>query len=73
VILVAPATREAAVVRQKWLTAATIGWNVVEGVVAISAGVVAASASLNVASRVASPHLLRLRAAAFHEPLKPVP
>jgi len=46
VILVAPATREAAVVRQKWLTAATIGWNVVEGAVAIAAGVVAASASL---------------------------
>lgn len=44
--LTAPTTRTEAVVRQKWLTAATIGWNCVEGVVAIVAGVVAGSVSL---------------------------
>ena len=44
--LTAPADRGEAVVRQKWLTAATIGWNSVEGVVAIVAGVAAGSVSL---------------------------
>ncbi|MYB02744.1 MAG: hypothetical protein F4011_13820 [Acidimicrobiaceae bacterium] len=39
-------TRDRAVTRQKWLTAATIGWNTVEGVVAIAAGVAAGSVSL---------------------------
>ena len=42
----APKTRDRAVIRQKWLTAATIGWNTVEGVVAIAAGVAAGSVSL---------------------------
>ncbi len=32
--------------RQKWLTAATIGWNGVEGVIAIAAGLAAGSVSL---------------------------
>ena len=41
-----PTTRSEAVTRQKWLTAGTIGWNVVEGVVAIAAGIAAGSASL---------------------------
>ena len=45
-VLTAPRTRDKAVARQKWLTGLTIGWNVVEGVVAIAAGVVAGSASL---------------------------
>ena len=44
--LTTPKTRDQAVARQKWLTAATIGWNTVEGVVAITAGVAAGSASL---------------------------
>ena len=44
--LTTPETRDQAVVRQKWLAAATIGWNTIEGVVAIAAGVVAGSASL---------------------------
>ena len=44
--LTTPETRDQAVARQKWLTAATIGWNTVEGVVAITAGVAAGSASL---------------------------
>ena len=44
--LTGPATRAAAVSRQKWLTAATIGWNAVEGVVAIAAGIAAGSVSL---------------------------
>ena len=44
--LTTPTTRAEAVTRQKWLTAATIGWNSVEGVVAIAAGVAAGSASL---------------------------
>lgn len=44
--LTAPATRDAAVRRQKRLTAATIGWNAVEGVVAVAAGIAAGSASL---------------------------
>jgi len=38
--------RAAAVRRARWLNAATIGWNAVEGVVAVSAGVVAGSVSL---------------------------
>ena len=45
-VLTAPADRAEAVVRQKWLTAATIGWNSSEGVVAIVAGVAAGSVSL---------------------------
>ena len=44
--LTTPATRAEAVTRQKWLTGATIGWNSVEGVVAIAAGLAAGSASL---------------------------
>ena len=38
--------RPAAVRRARWLNAATIGWNSVEGVVAVSAGVAAGSVSL---------------------------
>lgn len=38
--------RTAAVRRARWLNAATIGWNTVEGVVAVSAGLVAGSVSL---------------------------
>ena len=44
--LTTPKTREEAVTRQKWLTAATIGWNSVEGLVAIAAGLAAGSVSL---------------------------
>ncbi len=44
--LTTPAGRHQAVARQKWLTGATIGWNAVEGVVAIAAGVAAGSVSL---------------------------
>ena len=44
--LTVPTTREQAVTRQKWFTAATIGWNSVEGVVAIAAGLAAGSVSL---------------------------
>ena len=44
--LTEPTTREQAVSRQKWLTAATIGWNGVEGVIAIAAGLAAGSVSL---------------------------
>ncbi|WP_419552849.1 cation transporter [Candidatus Poriferisodalis sp.] len=44
--LTEPTTREQAVTRQKWLTAATIGWNGVEGVIAIAAGLAAGSVSL---------------------------
>jgi divalent metal cation (Fe/Co/Zn/Cd) transporter len=40
------AGRDAAVRRARWLNAATIGWNSVEGVVAVTAGVVAGSVSL---------------------------
>jgi divalent metal cation (Fe/Co/Zn/Cd) transporter len=40
------AERSAAVSRARWLNAATIGWNTVEGVVAVSAGLVAGSVSL---------------------------
>ncbi len=44
--LTSPTSRHGAVARQKWLTGATIGWNFVEGVVAIAAGVAAGSVSL---------------------------
>ena len=44
--LTAPTTRDTAVTRQKWLTGTTVGWNTVEGVVAIAAGVAAGSVSL---------------------------
>ena len=44
--LTEPTTREQAVTRQKWLTAATIGWNGAEGVIAIAAGLAAGSVSL---------------------------
>ena len=44
--LTTPPTRNQAVTRQKWLTGATIGWNSVEGVVAIAAGIAAGSVSL---------------------------
>ena len=44
--LTTPPTRDQAVARQKWLTGATIGWNTVEGVVAIAAGIAAGSVSL---------------------------
>lgn len=44
--LTEPEQRARAVVRQKWLTASTIGWNCVEGVVAVVAGVAAGSVSL---------------------------
>ena len=44
--LTVPTTRAEAVTRQKWLTAATIGWNGTEGVVAIAAGLAAGSVSL---------------------------
>lgn len=39
-------TRDAAVRQARWLNAATIGWNTVEGVVAVAAGVAAGSVSL---------------------------
>ena len=45
-VLTTPGSRERAVVRQKWLTGITIGWNVVEGVVAVMAGIAAGSVSL---------------------------
>jgi divalent metal cation (Fe/Co/Zn/Cd) transporter len=41
-----PPTRAAAVRRARWLNLATIGWNSVEGVVAVVAGVAAGSVSL---------------------------
>ncbi len=44
--ITAPKTRDRAVIQQRWLTGATIGWNAVEGVVAIAAGVAAGSVSL---------------------------
>ena len=44
--LMTPTSRDQAVTRQKWLTGTTIGWNGVEGVVAIAAGIAAASVSL---------------------------
>jgi divalent metal cation (Fe/Co/Zn/Cd) transporter len=43
---VASTDRGAAVRRARWLNAATIGWNGVEGVVAVAAGVAAGSVSL---------------------------
>jgi hypothetical protein len=43
---VLPHERTAAVRRARWLNAATIGWNAVEAVVAVTAGVVAGSVSL---------------------------
>ena len=42
----APTVREAAVRRARWLNAATIGWNSLEGVIAVTAGIVAGSVSL---------------------------
>jgi len=42
----APPARADAVRRARWLNAATIGWNGIEGVVAIAAGLVAGSVSL---------------------------
>ena len=44
--LTPPTIRDKAVTRQRWLTGATIGWNSVEGAVAIAAGVAAGSVSL---------------------------
>ena len=44
--LTTPTGRNAAVARQRWLTTATIGWNSLEGVVAIAAGIAAGSVSL---------------------------
>ena len=44
--LTRPTTRDQAVTRQKRLTAATIGWNVIEGVIAVAAGIAAGSVSL---------------------------
>lgn len=41
-----PTVREAAVRRARWLNAATIGWNGIEGVIAVTAGVIAGSVSL---------------------------
>ena len=41
-----PGMREAAVRRARWLNAATIGWNSLEGVVAVVAGLAAGSVSL---------------------------
>jgi hypothetical protein len=44
--MVADLNRLTAVRRARWLNAATIGWNTVEGIVAIAAGVAAGSVSL---------------------------
>lgn len=44
--LTTPTDRNTAVTRQRWLTTATIGWNSLEGVVAIAAGIAAGSVSL---------------------------
>ncbi len=44
--LTTPTDRNAAVARQRWLTTVTIGWNSLEGVVAIAAGIAAGSVSL---------------------------
>jgi len=41
-----PITRHAAVRRARWLNAATIGWNSAEGVIAVTAGLIAGSVSL---------------------------
>lgn len=47
VTLSAPSpTRRAAVRRSRWLNVATIGWNTIEGVVAVAAGIAAGSVSL---------------------------
>jgi divalent metal cation (Fe/Co/Zn/Cd) transporter len=40
------AVRDAAVRRARWLNAATIGWNGIEGVIAVAAGLAAGSVSL---------------------------
>lgn len=42
----APTPREEAVRRARYLNAATIGWNIVEGVIAVAAGLAAGSVSL---------------------------
>lgn len=44
--MVAELTRTAAVRRARWLNAVTIGWNSVEGIVAVAAGIAAGSVSL---------------------------
>ncbi|MDJ0497663.1 MAG: cobalt transporter [Acidimicrobiia bacterium] len=44
--MVTDISRPVAVRRARWLNAATIGWNTVEGIVAIAAGVAAGSVSL---------------------------
>ena len=44
--MVAELTRPEAVRRARWLNAVTIGWNAIEGIVAVAAGVVAGSVSL---------------------------
>ncbi len=44
--MVTDISRPDAVRRARWLNAATIGWNTVEGIVAISAGIAAGSVSL---------------------------
>ncbi len=44
--MVTDMSRPVAVRRARWLNAATIGWNTVEGIVAIAAGVAAGSVSL---------------------------
>ena len=41
-----PTSRAAAVTRARWLNVATIGWNSLEGVVAVAAGIAAGSVSL---------------------------
>ena len=41
-----PGIRDAAVRRARWLNAATIGWNSIEGIVAVAAGLAAGSVSL---------------------------
>jgi hypothetical protein len=44
--MVAELTGLAAVRRARWLNAVTIGWNTVEGIVAVAAGIAAGSVSL---------------------------
>ena len=44
--MVTELTRPAAVRRARWLNAVTIGWNTVEGIVAVAAGIAAGSVSL---------------------------
>jgi divalent metal cation (Fe/Co/Zn/Cd) transporter len=41
-----PVSRAEAVTRARWLNAATIGWNSLEGVIAVAAGIAAGSVSL---------------------------